>query len=65
MDSLVCGLKENTDASKVALEINGSRYAYNISLEKMQEIVFLVSVKALITINWVTKRVCLNFILEL
>lgn len=40
MDSLMMGLRENMDVAKVALEINASRYAYNISLETMQQIVF-------------------------
>lgn len=38
-DGLVMGLRENMDVDKVALEINASRYAYNISLETMQQIV--------------------------
>ena len=42
LDSLMNGVRENTDAGKVALEINSSRYAYNIVLEVMQAIVFEV-----------------------
>jgi len=42
MDTLVIGIREKTDTDKVALEINGSRYAYNIALERMQTIVFQV-----------------------
>ncbi|KAF2358515.1 Hexapeptide repeat [Trinorchestia longiramus] len=40
LDSLCNGIKGRTEVSKVVLEINASRYAYNIPLETMQLIVF-------------------------
>ncbi|XP_018008992.1 translation initiation factor eIF-2B subunit epsilon isoform X2 [Hyalella azteca] len=40
LDSLCNGVKSKTEAGKVVLEINASRYAYNIPLENMQRIVF-------------------------
>lgn len=42
MDSLVDGIRVNSDANTVALEINGSRFAYNVALETTQAIVFKV-----------------------
>uniref|UniRef100_A0A2P2I1T0 Translation initiation factor eIF2B subunit epsilon n=1 Tax=Hirondellea gigas TaxID=1518452 RepID=A0A2P2I1T0_9CRUS len=39
MESLVLSIKDTTNASNVAIEINASRYAYNIKLEHMQLIV--------------------------